>query len=220
MITLRILIIGGGSITKELLNRMNLKQHEIIIVEKDQNKCSEIGEKYDVLIINKDATDISIYTKDIDMTAVDALLALTDKDEVNVLILTIAKIYNVPFRLARVRSNNMAELITKLDLGFPITIPSIIGDIVKNFLDSLKEAKLITILGNIKLYWITLTSADKAIGKRIDELELPTDVKILLMFDGNSIRTPSPEETLNNGYQLLVMTEYTDITDIIRLLKG
>jgi len=45
MITLRILIIGGGNVTKELLNRINPKQHEIIVVEKDQNKCTEISEK-------------------------------------------------------------------------------------------------------------------------------------------------------------------------------
>jgi trk system potassium uptake protein TrkA len=220
VIVLRILMIGGGDVTKELLNRVNLKQHEIIIVEKDQNKCAEIGEKYDVLVINKDATDVSIYTKDIDMTALDAILALTDKDEVNVFVLTIAKLYNVPFRLARVKSNNIAELIMKLDLGVPITIPSIVSNMIKNFLDSLKEAKFITELGNMKLYWMTLTSADKAMGRRLDELGLPDDVKILLVFDGNSIRTLSSEEILNNGYQLLLMSEHTDIEEIIRLLKG
>jgi len=126
----------------------------------------------------------------------------------------------VPFRLARVKSNNIAELIMKLDLGFPITIPSIVSDMIKNFLDSLKEARLITELGNMKLYWITLTSADKAIGRRLDELELPNDVKIILVFDGSSIRTLSPDETLNNGYQLLLISEHTDIEEIIRLLKG
>jgi trk system potassium uptake protein TrkA len=220
VIVLRILMIGGGDVTKELLNSVNLKQHEIIIVEKDQNKCAEIGEKYDVLVINKDATDVSIYTKDIDMTALDAILALTDKDEVNVFVLTIAKLYNVPFRLARVKNNNIAELIMKLDLGVPITIPSIVSNMIKNFLDSLKEAKFITELGNMKLYWMTLTSADKAIGRRLDELGLPDDVKILLVFDGNSIRTLSSEEILNNGYQLLLMSEHTDIEEIIRLLKG
>lgn len=217
---MRILIIGGGNVTRELLNRTNLKQHEIIIVEKDQSKCAEISERYDVLVINKDATDVSIYTKDIDMTALDAVLALTDKDEVNVFILTIAKLYNVPFRLARVKSSNIAELIMKLDLGFPITIPSIVSDMIKNFLDSLKEARLLTELGNMKLYWITLTSADKAVGRRLDELELPNDVKIILVFDGSSIRTLSSEETLNNGYQLLLVSEHTDIEEIIRLLKG
>lgn len=217
---MKILIVGGGSVTKELLNHMDLKQHEIIIVERDQNKCSEISEKYDVLVINKDATDVSVYTKDVDVTMLDAVLALTDKDEVNTFVLTIAKSYNIPFRLARVKNISIAELINKLDLGIPFTFPSILGDMIKHFLESLKEANLIASFGNVKLYWLTLIGIDRAIGRRISELELPDDVKILLVFDGSNIRTPSPDDVLNNGYQLLILSEHTDATEITKLLKG
>jgi len=217
---LKILIIGGGSVTKELLNIIDLRQHEIIIVEKDQSKCSEISEKYDVLVINKDATDVTVYTKDIDMTMLDAVLALTDKDEVNMLALTIAKSYNIPFRLARVKNTSIAELITKLDLGIPFTFSLMFSSMIKYFIESLKETNLIASFNNIKLYWLTLIGIDRAIGKRIDELGLPDDVKILLIFDGNTIRAPSPNDILNNGYQILILSEHTDAEEITKILKG
>ncbi len=217
---MKILIIGGGTITQQLLNNLDLRLHEILVVDKDQQKCSEISEKYDVLVINKDATDPSIYSRDIDMTTVDVLLALTDKDEVNVFVLLIAKSYNVPFRLTRVKDISIADLIQKLDLGIPFIIPSIISDMIMHFLSTLKQAVYVTSFNNKTLYWMTLSSVDKAVGRRIDELELPDDVKILLIFDGYRLRTPSPDETLNSGWQLLILAEQTDARELTSLLKG
>ncbi|MEM3832065.1 MAG: NAD-binding protein [Thermoprotei archaeon] len=217
---MKILIVGGGVVTKELLNIIDLKQHEVIIVEKDQSRCSEISEKYDVLVINKDATDVTVYTKDIDMTILDAVIALTDKDEVNTFVLTIAKLYNIPFRLARVKNTSIAELMTKLDLGIPFTFSLMFSTMIKYFIDSLREANLVAAFNNMKLYWLTLIGIDRAIGKRIDELGLPDDVKILLIFDGNTIKAPSPSDILNNGYQLLILSEHTDVEEITKILKG
>ncbi len=217
---MKILIIGGGGITQQLLNNLDLRLHEILIVDKDQQRCSEISEKYDVLIINKDATDPSIYSKDIDMTTVDVLLALTDKEEVNLFVSLIAKSYNVPFRVIRVKDADVADLVKKLDLGIPFIIPSIISNMIMHFLSTVKQAVPVTSFDNKTLYWITLLSIDKAVGRRIDELELPNDVKILLIFDGYQLRTPSPDEVLSSGWQLLILSEQTSAGELTELLKG
>ena len=214
---MRILVIGGGVVTKELLKILNLKKNQAVIVEKDPDKCADIGSKFDVIVINKDATDISVYTSDISMPDLDAVLALTDKDEVNVFALTIAKLYNVPLRLARVKDPKIAELIVQLDLGIPISVPAVTADIVKGYLDSIKEPQVIGRFGDYKLYKITITETDKIVGKSLKEIELPPDTYILFMFDGTGIKVPDRDAKILSGNQLVVLSKSDDI---VKVFKG
>jgi len=215
---LKILITGGGSVTEELLKRINLKNNQVIVVEKDPDKCSQIGSKYDVLVVNKDATDISLYTSDISLSDLDAILALTDRDEVNILTLTIAKLYRVPFRIARVKSPKVAELITDLNLGIPITMPSVFADVVSGYLESVNEPKVLGRFGEFILYRITVNETDRAVNKKINELGLPEAVRVILMFDGSSLYFPNGEERLMPGHQLIVISP--EGFDVVKAIKG
>ncbi len=214
---MKILIIGGGVVTKELLRILNLKKNQAVIVEKDPNKCADIGSKYDVIVINKDATDISIYTSDISMPDLDAVLALTDRDEVNVFALTIAKLYNIPLRLARVKDPKIAELIIQLGLGIPISVPAVTADLVKGYLESIREPQILGMFGDYKLFRITITETDKVVGKSLKEVDLPPDTYVLFIFDGINVKIPDKDSKLLSGSQVMVLTKSDDI---IKVFKG
>jgi len=214
---MKILVIGGGVVTKELLRILNLKKNQAVIVEKDPNKCADIGSKYDVIVINKDATDISIYTSDISMPDLDAVLALTDRDEVNVFALTIAKLYNIPLRLARVKDPKIAELIIQLGLGIPISVPAVTADLVKGYLESIREPQMLGVFGDYKLFRITITETDKVVGKSLKEVDLPPDTYVLFIFDGINVKIPDKDSKLLSGNQVMVLTKSDDI---IKVFKG
>jgi len=214
---LRILIIGGGGVTEELLRVINLKRNQVIVIEKNPERCSSLSSRYDVLVINKDATDVSVYTTDISMSEFDAVLALTDKDEVNIFALTVAKLYKIPFRLARVKNPKVAELITQLDLGVSVTLPSVIADVVRSYLEALNEPKKLASFKDFQLFMLTLSETDKVVNKRIKDLDLPEDVDILLIFDGTGFKVPHKDDVLLNGYQLLVISRGSDV---VKVFKG
>ena len=214
---MRILIIGGGGVTEELLRVINLKRNQVIVIEKNPERCSSLSSRYDVLVINKDATDVSVYTTDISMSEFDAVLALTDKDEVNIFALTVAKLYKIPFRLARVKNPKVAELITQLDLGVSITLPSVIADVVRSYLEALNEPKKLATFKDFHLFVLTLSETDKVVNKRIKDLDLPEDVDILLIFDGTGFKVPHKDDILLNGYQLLVISRGSDV---VKVFKG
>jgi trk system potassium uptake protein TrkA len=213
---MKILIIGGGVVTEQLLSSINLKKNQAVIIEKDPNKCSELSSKYDVLVINKDATDVSVYSENISMSEFEALLALTDKDEVNVFTLTVAKLYKVPFRLARVKNPKVAELITRLQLGVPISHSSVIADMVRSYLSALSEPKAIGKFKEYTIYAITLSETDKVVNKKISELNLPEDVGIILLFNGEGFKVPKENDILLNGYQLIVMAKESNPVEIFK----
>ena len=215
--TLRILIIGGGAVAEELLSKLDLKKHEVIVVERDPVRRKDLALKYDVLVIDRDATDVSLYTSDVRMDEIDVVIALTGRNEINLFALAIARMYNIPFRIAKVTDIRIAELLQKLGLGVPISQPSIIASMIASYLDSILEPSKLGKIGDSYIYIVTLAETDKAVERKIADLNLPDDIKIVTIFDGTKIFFPSPDTVLRSGYQLLILSRSSDIT---RYFKG
>ncbi len=214
---MKILVIGGGAVAEELLSKLDLKQHEVIVVEKDPLRRKDISLKFDVYVIDRDATDISLYTSDIRMDEIDAVIALTGRNEINLFVLAIARMYDVPFRLAKVTDTRIADLLIDLGLGVPICQPSLVATMIANYLQSIREPYTMGSLGGYNLYLITLAETDRAVGMKISELDLPSNVKVILLFDGSRIYYPVEDTILKSGYQLLVLGSSPNI---IKYFKG
>jgi len=215
--TLRILIIGGGAVAEELLSKLDLKKHEVIVVERDPVRRKDLALKYDVLVIDRDATDVSLYTSDVRMDEIDVVIALTGRNEINLFALAIARMYNIPFRIAKVTDRRIAELLQRLGLGAPISQPSLVASMIASYLDSILEPSKLGKIGDSYIYIVTLAETDKAVERKIADLNLPDDIKIVTIFDGSKIFFPSPDTVLRSGYQLLILSRSPDIT---RYFKG
>lgn len=214
---MRILIIGGGAVAEELLSKLDLKKHEVIVVERDPVRRKDLALKYDVVVIDRDATDVSLYTSDVRMDEIDAVIALTGRNEINLFALAIARMYNIPFRIAKVTDIRIAELLQKLGLGVPISQPSLVASMIASYLDSILEPSRLGKIGDSYIYIVTLAETDKAVERKIADLNLPDDVKIITIFDGTKIFFPSLDTVLRSGYQLLILSRSPDVT---RYFKG
>ncbi|WFO75858.1 NAD-binding protein [Desulfurococcaceae archaeon MEX13E-LK6-19] len=214
---MRILIVGGGMVAEELLERLDLRSNEVFVVENNPERSKSLTQKYDITVINRDATDVSLYTSEIRMDEIDAVIALTGKDEINLFVLAIAKIYNVPIRMAKVTSTRLAEFLQSLGLGIPICQPSLVSTMISNYLNSIREPWLLGVVGEHRIYLIALAETDIAVGQKISELGLPEDVHVVLVFDGSSIYFPGEEFVLKPGYQILVLSK---TSDVVKYFKG
>ncbi len=225
---MKILIIGGGAVTQELLkafeSEKELKRNEVVVVEIDAEKAEEISKAFDVVVIRGDARDISLYESQIasltPLSDFDAILALTDREEVNIFALTIARHYGSAVRLARIKNVKVGEVVSRLELGVPIIIPTIVSNFIKTYLQTLLQPRLVGEVDEYKIYCLTTTGADRAVNKKIEELQLPEDVKVLFVFDGTKLYIPSKEEVIKEGYLLYVLAKTSDISVILETFKG
>ncbi len=216
---MRILIVGGGDVAEELIKSVDLRRNEVIVVDSESDRCRELSSKYDINVVNKNATDVSLYTSEVSMTDIDSVISLTDKDETNLFVLSIAKVYNVPIRITRVNDPRVAELVLKLGLGVPIISPSITANMIKNYIDSVRSPKLLTEFEDFKLYLVSISETDKVVNKAIKDIELPPDTRILLIFDGSKLYPPKGDEVLVSGYQLIILSKAGE-DELSSYLKG
>ncbi|MEM1983102.1 MAG: NAD-binding protein [Sulfolobales archaeon] len=216
---MRILIVGGSNVAEEFLRSIDLRRNEVTVVDSDSSRCKELSSMFDVYVINKDATDVSLYTSELTISDVDSVIALTDRDETNIFVLSVAKAYNIPIRIAKVNDPKIAELIIKLGLGIPIVSPSLTASMIKTYIDSVRGPKPLTEYGELKLYVLSISETDKVVNKPLKDVELPPNTKILLIFDGSRIYPPDEDVVLLNGYQLIILSGVGE-EEVSSYLKG
>jgi len=86
-----IVIVGAGGIGKKL-TEVALKDgnHNVIVIDKDEEKCEEIARKYDAIAINADATQEETLEES-EVKKADALVTTTRDDATNLMVISLAK---------------------------------------------------------------------------------------------------------------------------------
>lgn len=116
---MNILIIGAGDIGSLLAKRLTLQKHDITIIENDHTKAEYAKEHLDALVIEGSATSFTTLI-DGGIESADIVAALSNSDEVNIIVCQFAKKVGAESTIARIRNPQYLEedfILNKVDLG-------------------------------------------------------------------------------------------------------
>ncbi|MEM1515869.1 MAG: NAD-binding protein [Candidatus Bathyarchaeia archaeon] len=215
---MKILIAGGGDLAENIIRLMEPKKHEIIVIEKDEARKQELESNYDILVIKREATDVDVYTREVNMGEIDAVLALTKSDEINVLILAIAKLQGVPIKVGRFTEEKISELVREMQLGIPIIQPRLLASIFASYMLSARSPLCLGKINNLNLYLIGIFEGDRAAGMKVSEIGMNEEAgRIIMILDEVGFRVPREEEILKPGDIIFVLAPSNDF---IKFIKG
>lgn len=217
---MRVLIIGAGDTGRHLAKMLSGKGNEVIVVDKEKEKCKIITEEADVLAINRDATDLSLYDE-VDLRKLDVVVAATDKDEVNLFAALIAREHGIPRIMVRVKNEKVARLLERVGIERAICVPYVIANLIEGFIEG--KYSLITLspifTGMYGLVSLTLTENDASIGKSLKDLKIPLASKILAIFDGEKFLDPEEVTELRPGYEVIALVRNDLAEEFIRAFR-
>ena len=98
---MKILIIGGGDIGFDIVNRLDGEDHDITLIEEDSQRCEWVRDQLDVITITGDGTNIEIL-KEASIDDMDLVIGVTDSDNTNLVACMLAHQCGVPKKIARV----------------------------------------------------------------------------------------------------------------------
>ena len=104
-----IIIVGLGGIGRTLTQLAVEHGNNVVIIDRDEQRCSEMLEHYDVLAITGNATDKSIL-EDAGIDRADALIATTSDDSVNLMTCWLAKRFDVTNVVSIVNQKEHSDL--------------------------------------------------------------------------------------------------------------
>ena len=100
---MKIIVVGAGKVGFTLAQRLAQEEHDVIVIEKDDERRSIIEQNLDVMTVDGNGASPQLLA-DIGMADVGMLIAVTDSDEVNMIACLTAKQAGVPKTIARVRN--------------------------------------------------------------------------------------------------------------------
>ena len=100
---MRILIVGAGIVGYNLAQELSHEGHDIAIVDQDPERIRRITDTLDVMAVEGNACLPSVLIK-AGIKSSEMLIAVTEKDEINLLSCFLASRFEVPKRFARLRN--------------------------------------------------------------------------------------------------------------------
>lgn len=104
---MRILIVGAGAVGSNLARQLSAADHDIAMVEENAGLAARLSERLDAHVLQGNATSPSIL-ESAGIERADLLIAVTDLDEVNIVVCMLASKYGVPTTVARIRNDELS----------------------------------------------------------------------------------------------------------------
>ncbi len=180
---MRVVIVGAGKVGFSVAKYLVEEDHDVIVIEEDETRREIIQNNLDVMTIEGNGASPKVLTNP-DVKKADLMIAVTDSDEVNMVVCMVAKQVGIRQTMARVRNIDYIgkeeakfhasmgiditinpEYVTAVEISKILNIPAAMD--VEDFAD-----------GRIRLLEVRIRPDSSIVDKPITELDFGVNVLI------------------------------------------
>ncbi len=202
----RIFILGGGNIGKQIASHLE-GQSEVKLIDKDEQRCLKLaGSLEKTLVIKADGSDIETL-KDEGLEAADVFIAVTEKDETNILTCLLARQQGVRRTLALVSQPELLGLASDLGIDACISPRLAAASTILRFVRRGEIISLATIEGsNSEVLEIEIKAETGILNIPLKELHFPRGAIIGAIVRGEDYEIPTGDSRLAAGDRVVIFT--------------
>jgi trk system potassium uptake protein TrkA len=201
---MRVAIAGAGAVGRSIARELLTNHHEVLLIDKDPRKVDPDRIKEAEWLLG-DACEVS-NLEDAHLENCDVVVGATGDDKVNLVVSLLAK---TEFAVRRVvaRINHPANewLFTEAwGVDVAVSTPRVLASLVEEAVEVGDVVRLFGIReGQANLVELTLPEDARCSGLPVRELQLPKDTTLVAIVRGRRVITPSADEPLEAGDELL-----------------
>jgi trk system potassium uptake protein TrkA len=217
----RALLIGGFHKARSLADSLLRKGYHVTVINNDYQDCLILAENASLTVINGDGSKPFVL-EDADAQDADIAIALTQRDDDNLVICELCKKkFHVKRTVSLVNDPRKTEFFYKMGVDSVVCAVSAITNIIEQqaFLDGI--ATLIPIgEGRISIAEVPIPAAAPAAGKKLWEIELPQEVIIGCVLRGEKSLIPRGDTRILAGDMLILISSDKQEMNAIKKLAG
>ena len=201
---MKVAIAGAGAVGRSLARELLGNGHAVLLIDKDPRKITP--HRIDTAEwLLADACEVSTL-EDAQLQDYDVVISCTGDDKVNLVTSLLAK---TEFGIKRVgaRINHPANewLFTEAwGVDVAVSTPRVIAALVEEAVSVGDVVRLFSLQrGEANLVEITVPDDCPVAGRTVRDLQLPRDATLVTIIRGHRVITPTPEEPIESGDELL-----------------
>jgi trk system potassium uptake protein TrkA len=200
----KVAIAGAGAVGRSIARELLGNHHEVLMIDKDPGKITP--DRIDgASWLLGDACEVA-NLEDANLEDYDVVVGATGDDKVNLVVSLLAKTeFSVHRVVARINHPANEWLFNEAwGVDVAVSTPRVLAALVEEAVEVGDLVRLFGIReGQANLVEVTLSDTAQCAGKSVRELDLPKDASLVTIVRGTRVITPTPEEPLEAGDELL-----------------
>jgi trk system potassium uptake protein TrkA len=211
-----IIIAGGGRVGFQTAELLATQDEDVTIIEKDEDRITEIADAWIATVIEGDASDPDIL-KQAGIDDADTIAALTELTGLNLAVCLLAT------RLAE-GIRTVARVDRETDGTYDQFVDAVVypeeagARVAANKTAGREVQTLADVTGDIEIIEIRVAENAPAAGRTLAEVSFPAGTLVISGEDGSHIS--QPETTLTPGSQYVVAVEPGVVDEVLQLMRG
>lgn len=221
-----VMIIGGGRISEYLIPMLLKQSLRVKLIEVKKEKCDELSVKFPkVEVIFGDGTNLD-FLREERISDYDALIALTNIDEENIIVSIFASRNHVSKTITKVNRLNLMNYIDDEGIGSVITPYRVVSDIIIRYVRAIEEEGRSEIVNlarfaedRIEVIDFKVGSGQGLTGIPIQDLKLKDNLLLAMILRENRSIIPSGKDMILSGDHVVIVTTHTQLSSVEDILK-
>jgi trk system potassium uptake protein TrkA len=204
---MRVAIAGAGKVGRAIARELIQNGHSILLIDRDA-LLARPGVVEGAETLMADACELSAL-ETARLAECDVVVAATGDDKVNLVVSLLAKtefgVSRVVARVNHPKNEWMFDESWGVDVA--VSTPRMLSALVEEAVSVGDLVKLFSFRqGNADLVEITLASDSPVAGQRVGDQQWPEDTALVAIVRGDRVITPSPDDPLEIGDELIFVT--------------
>ena len=214
-----IVIVGAGGIGRRL-TEIALKDgnHNVIVIDKEQERCEEIARKYDAIAINADATQEDSLDES-EIKKADVLVTTTGDDAVNLMVVSLAKNKGVKHLVSVVNQEESKPMYMEKGVKM-VKSPNVV--MAEHLYKSIKHPTVeeyMNVGKYAEIFRLPIDPNSKLSGRTINEIGLPKKSLIVAVERDHKFIIPTDDIELSSGDKVTVLAHKDQVNKVAALFS-
>ena len=200
---MRILIVGGGKVGGYLARQFIAGGHVVTVTEQDRRVAERLAESLDAVVLEGDGTSIDLL-KEADVERADWVVAVTGRDEENLVACELAQTLGARRTIARL--NDPRNRATFDALGIPVVaVTDLIGEVIEREVDVV-ELQRLAIIGRGRISLIEVEIPEGVSPQAVADLNLPPQTILVGVARDDRMVVPGAGTVIQPGDRVTAVT--------------